>query len=223
MLGLGEKFSWSAISCPRDSADVLHQPLSRGRVRCSRHCRRRVHQGIGHDDGLGPMHWCAQPANIDDSIRSLACRLTQDVLSYAHQIAGVVENGHEAVPLIVVETDVPSGLQAVERPAGERREGAPHRRAPLLGTPYASSFQSGDAAPAAIAATTGHNCTMTTALLEVALLSDRVATRLGPSAPPRRGVKFRNANHSSVAANTSRIRYFYALGPYVVSLNVQFP
>ncbi len=35
--------------------------------------------------------------------------------------------------------------------------------------------------------------------------------------------KFRNANHSSVAANTSRIRYFFALGPYVVSLNAQFP
>ena len=127
MLGLGDKFSWSAISCPRDPVDVLHQPLQRWRVRCPRHCRRRVHQGIGHDDGLGPSHRCAQPAYTNVSIRSFV-RLTQDVLNYAHQIAGVVENGYEAVPLFVVETDA-QAVQVVERPAGGRRDGVPRARA----------------------------------------------------------------------------------------------
>ena len=78
------------------------------------------------------MHWCTQPANINVSIRS-SVRLTQDVLSYAHQIAGVVENGYEAVPLFVVETDA-QAVQAVERPAGERREGAPQARATVRHT-----------------------------------------------------------------------------------------
>ena len=80
------------------------------------------------------MHWCTQPANINVSIRSFV-RLTQDVLSYTNKIAGVVENGYAAVPFFVVETDA-QAVQAVERPAGGRRDGV--RRARALGV--ASNF-----------------------------------------------------------------------------------